>query len=331
MKTFGSLLLILLQLSARAELNTEGIPDGAMGFAYFNQTAFSQTQLGKLTIPLLEKKLQESPNSDAMQLGIKNFREVSLGIYPHNNTADNPENIQFVGLLRGNFSKSKLEKFSTDHQLPSQTIQGFPAWDMAEVGATLNKEPLNPKNKNQVLLIAYADDLLIVCSPQLANQCIETLKSKTNSYKLPASFLGQLKNSPQNWMAFYGDLTKDLTQNKENGLQLVQGFIGEQKEVTQILSVNQYSTETKAKESTVQLKTILIIVGMTLNSTTPENAKMSKESQQALFDLLKSINIESTNLTQKISSNYPSQKIAKVLELSLTQVTPTKKLVKEKN
>ena len=70
---------------------------------------------------------------------------------------------------------------------------------------------------------------------------------------------------------------------------------------------------------------------MTLNSTTPENAKMSKESQQALFDLLKSINIESTNLTQKISSNYPSQKIAKVLELSLTQVTPTKKLVKEKN
>jgi hypothetical protein len=332
MKIFWSLLLvILLQPFVRAELNSEGIPEGAMGFVYFNQTAFSQTQLGKLTIPLLEKKLQESPNGDTMQLGIKNFREVSLGIYPHNNTSDNPENIQFVGLLRGDFSKDKLEKFSADHQLPSQNIQGFPAWDMAEVSATLKKEPLNPKNKNQILLIAYADDLLIVCSPQLANQSVEAQKSKTNSLKLPATFLSQFKNSSQNWMAFYGDLTKDLTQNKENGLQRAQGFIGEQNDLTQILSINEYNTETKAKESTVQLKTALMFISMALSSTTPENAKMSKESQQALIDLLKSIKIESSNLTQKISSNYPSQKIAKVLESSLNQVAPTEKVVKEKN
>jgi hypothetical protein len=332
---YAAILLCLIQLTLRAEINTTGIPEGAMGLVYFNEDTFSKTQLGGLALSALDKKLQETPNGEIIRknLGIKNIKEVSLGIYPHINTAQNPESAQFVAIIRGNFSKEKIEKFALDNQIPSQKIQGFSAWDMAEVNATMKKEPLDPKNKNQVLLIAFADDLFIFCSPLFADLSIDTLNLKTKSYKLPDSFTEKLKTSPQNWLAFYGDFTKDAknqTQNKENGLQFAQAFLGEDKDLTQLRCTSQYINETKAKASTLQLKTTLAFMSMALRSASLDST-MNKESQQALADLLKNIKIDSDQSTQKISADYPSKKVAEAFESSLKQAAPKEKIANEKN
>ncbi len=330
-----ALLVCLISLTVRAEINTAGIPEGAMGLVYFNEDTFSKTQLGTLALSSVEKKLQETPQGEIIQknLGIKNIKEVSLGIYPHINTAENPESAQFVAVIRGNFSKEKIEKFAADNQIPSQKIQGLSAWDMAEVSAVLKKEPLDSKNKNQVLLIAYADDLFIFCSPPFANPSIDSLNLKTGSYKLPDSFTEKLKASPQNWLAFYGDFTKekkDLTQNKESGLQTVHLYLGENKELTQLRSVNQFINESKEKVSTQQLKTTFAIMSMALRSATLI-PNMSKENQQALADLFKNIKVSSDKSVQKISADYPSKKLAEAFEASLKQPAPTEKIVNEKN
>ena len=263
-------------------------------------------------------------------MSLKNIKEISLGIYTHLNTAENPENPQFVSIFRGHFSKSKIDKFFSDNQVACQKIQDYSTWDVSKVETIPKNDSSSPKSKNQVHLIAYSDDLLIICSPELANSAIDAVNQKKNSYKLPTQFTEMLKYSPQNWLAFYGDSTMDPTRNKESGLQYVHAYLGENNDLTQLRCFNQFTDENKTKSATLQLKTTLTFLSMALSST-PPSAKMSKESLQAVIDLLNSVKISSNQSLQTISADYPSKRAADAFEVALKQTTPTEKLANEKN
>ena len=122
----------------------------------------------------------------------------------------------------------------------------------------------------------------------------------------------------------------DPTRNKESGLQYVHAYLGENNDLTQLRCFNQFTDENKTKSATLQLKTTLTFLSMALSST-PPSAKMSKESLQAVIDLLNSVKISSNQSLQTISADYPSKRAADAFEVALKQTTPTEKLANEKN
>jgi len=337
MKRVFLLFCLIPFISLQAELDTRGIPAGANGLIYLDQENFSQTDFYKNCNFLNpEQRLQSTKLSEfyLKDLGIKNIKDVVLGTYPAANSSNKP----FVVILRGNFSKKKIEEFTDQNKIQSKTIQEFKCWDMTEILrsiASINKiESLDDNNKNQVLLVAYSDDLLFLASEnEWASRVIDALNQKKPSYQLPSEFTEKHKNyyfGFKPWLSFYGDFTKEPASAGPEGPRHIQAFVGEDKSLVQLRFINDFTSENKANLFTQQLKTLKSIMIMSLN-TSSDNESMSKETKEVFIQMLENMELSTIKNLQKISTNSPSKKLAESIKSSLKQNTPPQKIANEKN
>jgi hypothetical protein len=320
----------------KAEIDTKGIPQGATGIIYLDQENFSLTDLYKNSNFLNpEHRLESNKLSEfyLKDLGVKNIKDVVVGTYSIVGSANKP----FVGIFHGSFSKKKLEEFTTQNKIQSKVIQGFQCWDMTEVIesiASINKiESVDIKDKNQVLLVAYSDDLLFFASEQLVSRAIDTLNQKKPSHQLPSEFTDKHKNyyfGFKPWLSFYGDFTKEPAPAGLEGPRHMQVFVGEEKSLVEFRCINDFTNERKATNFTEQLKALKSVMIMSLNSS-PDNESMSKDNKEIFAQILDKMEISTFKTSQKISVNYPSKKVAEIMASSSKQSMPPEKIVKEKN
>jgi hypothetical protein len=327
-------LLNLVPFIAKAEIDTKGIPAGATGLIYLDQENFSLTDFYKNSNFLNpEHRLESTKLSEfyLKDLGIKNIKDVVLGTYPAASSSNKP----FIVILRGNFSKKKLEEFTDQNKIQGKTIQEFKCWDMTEILrsiASINKiESFDDNNNNQVLLVAYSDDLLFLASEnELASRVIDTLNQKKPSYQLPSEFTDKHKNyyfGFKPWLSFYGDFTKEPAPAGLEGPRHTQAYVGEEKSFVQFRCINDFTDERKATNFSQQLKTLKSIMIMSLNSS-PDNESMSKENKEIFTQILQKMEISTFKNSQKISMNYPSKKVAEIIASSSKQSMPPEKIVK---
>jgi hypothetical protein len=328
-------LLNLVPFIAKAEIDTRGIPAGATGLIYLDQENFSLTDFYKNSNFLNpEHRLESTKLSEfyLKDLGIKNIKDVVLGTYPAASSSNKP----FIVILRGNFSKKKLEEFTDQNKIQGKTIQEFKCWDMTEILrsiASINKiESFDDNNNNnQVLLVAYSDDLLFLASEnELASRVIDTLNQKKPSYQLPSEFTDKHKNyyfGFKPWLSFYGDFTKEPAPAGLEGPRHVQAYVGEEKSLVQFRCINDFTDERKATNFSQQLKALKSIMIMSLNSS-PDNESMSKENKEIFTQILQKMEISTFKNSQKISVNYPSKKVAEIIASSSKQSMPPEKIVK---
>ncbi len=321
MRAFLSIaLFVALSPWLKAEITADGLPEGAAVFLHFSNSSLGQTELGKVIQDSFTGKEFQTPETKALEekLGFNPFedlKEIVAGLYRDNNAAKNKT--KAVILLRGKFDLKKFATISQKTSAPCSVVESYSTWDVAEVVAGLNNEPVSKADRGKVILVAFADDCLFLSSPELIKPTLSCLQKKTLSCSTPLAITALNLAQAKPWLVFYSDFSKIkakgfLGEMGEKGMQQTLITLNENGRNIQIRGEAEFTTPDQAEAATQEFKKMIKITSLILVSQkftfTQTNA-----SDNYLLDLLNCLKVSRVGYLTKISGDLPTIKAAQAI------------------
>ena len=133
MRLLLALILLASVSSARAALDTESLPAGAVGIVGMDVAAFRLSKLGQAFDHIAGVKARQLETSRKLsdRLGFdtkQDLREIVIGIYPGADGKVAEKNVSGVVLIRGKFLPARINDFAQDNKLAAKTVGRHQAW-----------------------------------------------------------------------------------------------------------------------------------------------------------------------------------------------------------
>lgn len=316
MKYLLTCALLALVALAQAALPTSGLPASNPPFvAHISFENAAKTSLGKIVLDEATKaQSQEKPAKLVERLGIRitDIRDLTLLGNPTDNAAS------VVALIRGRFSKTKIEGFAASKNVSFKTVAGFKAWDANRLAAAVSDEPAEPATAEQpAIFIIVADDstLLAATEDQLA---IAAAALKANQpWKNPA-LSASLASVTQGWLAINAEVevmeareaaADPQSASQPSGAKTVTIALGENASDVQARIAAQFVSEKKATEQITQLKGLIGFAQLGLMPSA-EDSPEDKQKKTDLLALVQRVKIEQAGDKGTFSVDYPAAKLS---------------------
>ena len=332
MKSFA-LLCTLGLTTLHAAWETQGLPADAGGAIFVSNEVVVRTVFGQALSAAFKKDLAQHATFRAWEskLGIhvdEDIKEVTVGLYPP--SAAHPDEPVSVVLLRGKFNPVRIEDFARTQKIPSTTFGKIKAWDLTRLMEAVTGTPNQATNQDGVLL-AYSQDLLVVCSKAKTVATMAALAGQAPSWKLSPTFQAQQDALTHNGFYVYVDVLKMAAESakaeiREQGLQVITFSLGEANRQLQGQLTLFYTEESKATGAAFEAKVLLtaldasVLLG-NLGRKTTEAAALKKVS-----DLFQKIELTTDGRVLTARLNYPADAAATALIEAITkaQLAPGK-------
>lgn len=315
MKSLALALLCTLGFTtAHAAGETQGLPADAAGAVFVSNEVIDRTVFGQALSAAFKKDVTQNATTQALEakLGIRideDIKEITAGLYPP--AAANPEEPIVVVLIRGTFNPVRIEDYARTQKVPSTTFGKYKAWDITRLMEVVTGTPNQAVNQDGVLL-AYSQDLLVLCSKTKVAETLAALAGQAPSWKLNSILQKQKGALSNNGVYVYVDLLKVAAESekadiREKGLQEITFSLGEANLNLQGQLTLLFTDESKATGAAIEAKTLLAaldaasVLGM-LGKKPEEAANLKK-----VTDLLQKIELTTDGrvLTAKLS--YPAE------------------------
>jgi hypothetical protein len=320
MKSLLGLLLVCAScLVARADnaLNTQGLPEGAVGVIQLNVTNFNETKVGqaiKDAIPdnqeaaLLKQELGIEPSTD--------IKELIFGVYPGPDGKVAQKDPFIAGLIRGNFQPKQIESFAQSNGLRPKAIGNCNGWDIAEIQKALGSETAKKAAANEGMLLTGPTNALGFASMSLVERTVEALGQTTGTVKIPAGSEAYLAKAQKPWafMAFDGTKMEDVD---KAGIKTVTVVAGESPTHVQVGVYLQFKSKDLAADTANKIKGLQMMA--TLATSTSEEGKTAEQinQQHLVADLLQGIKVDSQDDLISINFEFPVDKAIQAIKAAI--------------
>ena len=315
-------LLLTLSLRLNAEITAEGLPAGPAVLMHFSNTSLAETQLGAFLRETFLQKAYPSIEAQAIEekLGfdpLRDLKEVVAGLYRDNTVAKNKT--KAVILLRGKFDLKRLVAQTRKTATPCNLVDTYPTWDMAEWVASLNQEPVNKSERGKLILVAYAEDCLVLASPELIHATLACLQQKKPSCATPLAIAALNLTPTKPWMVFYTDFSKIrakgfLGEMGEKGMHQTLISINENGRNIQLRGEAEFTTPEQAEAACQEFKQMIKMTSLILLSQ-KYTLTSASPTDHYLLDLLNGLTVSRVGYLTKIRGDFPTVKAAQAIRV----------------
>lgn len=316
MRLISALILTLAFASARAALNTEDLPAGAVGVVGVDISAFRASKVGQALEKLASMKAKDLEASRKLndQLGIdskKDLREIVVAIYPGADGKVAEKDASGVVLVRGKFTPASVDAFGAKNGIPSKIIGKHKAWEAAMFIAKLTGE--KPKdNAKDAYVVAHSENLLLLAGAEFIERALDSADRHENAALLPAAVATKFAAVPQGWLYLYADATKMKNTKQEIGAENLSLAIGENTTDLQVATAADFVAAEKATAMRRQLVGLQAFASIGLSDSDGKNPGQ-KEDQALLLELVQKIRIAGDGKTVTLDLDFPADKAVQAI------------------
>lgn len=316
MRLLPFLLLLLAFGPARAALNTDSLPAGAVGIVGFDLTTFRATKVGQAIERLADLKAKDLEASRKLSdnLGIdskKDLLDVVVAVYPGPDGKVAEKNASAVVLIRGKFQPATIDGFGSKHGLPSRQVGGRQAWEAGPFVERLTGE--KPKDSSQdAYLVAYSESLVIVANGAFLERALAAADRPAKAGQLPETVAAKFAAAPQGWLYLYADATKMPKSKDEVGAQDLVLVLGENAADLRLAVAAGFVSPEKASAMRKQIKGLQAFAMIGLadeDGKSPEE----KENLALLAELVQKIRVGGEGKQVTLDLDYPADKVAQAI------------------
>jgi hypothetical protein len=300
---------------ADTTLNTQGLPEGAVGVIEFNLSTFNDTKFGRAikdAIPenqdaaLLQQELGLDPSTD--------IKEFVVGVYAGPDGKVSQKEPLVAGLIRGNFQPKQIQSFAESNGLRGKDIGGFKSWDVNDIQRALGEQPA--KNSPNMSVLTGSTNAIGFASNSLLTATTQALQNPAATVQLPAGTEAYLKSAQKPWAFIALDGSK-MEESAKAGVKTITVVAGESTTDVQIGIYLQFKSKDLASDLTNKVKGLLMMATMAM--PTSEDGKSADQiSQQRLMtDLVQAIKIDNHDDLVSINFNFPIDKAVDAIKKAI--------------
>jgi len=320
MRPFAALLLLAFA-TAQAELNTEGLPAGAVGIVGFDLVAFRATKVGQAVEKLadLKSKNLEAARKLNDKVGVdtaKDLRDLVVAIYPGPDGKVSETHAAGVVLIRGSFDPARLAAFAKANQLPGKTFGKHQAWEAGPFIEKITGE--KPKKSEDAYLVAHSPELIVIAGADFLDRALEAADRKEKATQFPAVTAARFASAQNGWLYLYADATKMNNTKGDFGAQDFSLVLGENATDLQLAIAGGFVSAEKASAALRLLNGLQAGAAIGLMRDNGKTAE-EKANQAMLADLLQKIRISGEDKTAKIDLDYPTDKAVQLIIKAVEQ------------
>jgi len=335
MNPLRALLLLCLGLTGlRAGIETQGLPDGAVGLVYISNEAFQRTVFGRAFDSAFRKEMDANVELRNLEekVGIRprtDIREAVIGAYASKKPEGDPT---VVGLIRGTFNPARIEAFARSNKVPATTVGKHLAWDATALGEAIAGQPSGDPDRKDMVIIAYSKDLLILASKDQAEAAVAAASGKAPSWAGPT---GEVKAALQSvttantWLLLHWDALKlskaeDRAKIEEDGFQEFSFAIGEDAKNLQLRLSAHFKDDASTTMALLQLKLLPTTVDAALTVAAAGKSPAEVAQLEKLSDLIRQISFDRTERTITARLDYPAQEVGDALRSAIQKAAAGK-------
>jgi hypothetical protein len=320
MRHLLTLILFLAAGSARAELNTEGLPAGATAIVGFDWATFRATKLWPPIANIFDLKCKnrEIGRKFREQIGIDtnhDLQEFVLAVYTggEGNVAEN--NKSCIVLIRGNFLPATIDAFGKNHGLPSRIVGKHQAWEAAPFMNKLLAE--SQENTKDAYVVAYSEKLVIIAGAELLERALDAADRVEKSPLLPAAVVSKFAAAQKGCFYLYANEAK-MQKIKQafgiDGIEDVSLVIDENTNDLQFAAAARFVEPEKVDTKLEQIKKGRQNFLTMLRSSPNDLDDELKHSLTMMSELLQNIRFGGEGSQVTVELNYPADNMANAIE-----------------
>ena len=307
--------------SARAALNTDSLPAGAVGIVSLDVAAFHASKVGQAVEKLASLKAKDLEASRKLsdKLGIdtkKDLQDIVVAVYPGADGKVVEKNASAVVLIRGKFVPARLNAFGQDNGIPSKAVGKHQAWVASTFIEKLTGEKPKPTEKD-AYLVAHSDGLVLIASEEFLERALAAADHQEKAALLPAAVSTKFTAAPQGWLYLYADATKMPNTKEEAGVEDIAIVFGENATDLQLAIAAGFVSAEKASTMRKQIKGLQAFAMIGLANDDGKSPE-EKENMALLAELVQKIRIGGEGKQATLDLDFPADKavqaIAKVIE-----------------
>jgi len=313
-------LILLAAGSARAGVNTEGLPAGAVALVAFDLAAFRSTKIGQATEKVAQFKGKNLGTTRKLndQLGIdttQGLREFIVAVYPGPDGKVAEKNATGIVLIRGRFEPATINAFGQSNQLPAKTIGRHQAWEAGPFIEKVTGEKPKDDTKD-AYVVAHSAELILVASGALLERAIASADRGEKAGLLPpaaATKFGAVRNG---WLFVYADATQMKDPGKQAGLADFTLALGENATDLQLVTAANFLTPEKAALTRNQLTGLQAMASIGLMNDDGKSDE-EKANMALLAELVQKIRLGGEGKTVTLELDFPAAPLAKALSKAI--------------
>jgi hypothetical protein len=316
MRPLLALILCLAGASARAELNTEGLPGGAAAVVGFDLAAFRATKLGQAIEQLADMKAGnlEVSRKFREQLGIDPEVDLSgfvVAAYPGADGKIAEKNASGIVLIRGKFLPATIDAFGEKHGLPVRAVGKHRAWEAAAFIEKLSGQKAKD-NADEAFVVAHSEKLVIVAGAAFLERALAAADRGEKSAQLPAEVAASFASAQRGWLYLYADATKMPKAKQDVGAEDISVVLGENATDVQFATGARFVSPEKAAATLKQLQGLQAFAMIGLANDDGKSAE-EKETMALLSDMVQKIRLGGEGRQVTLALDYPAEKMAQAV------------------
>jgi hypothetical protein len=316
MRLLAALILLVTVGTARAALNTESLPAGAVGIIAIDVAAFRETKVGQALEKLVDLKSKNMAASRQLneRLGIdakKDLLDIVIGIYPGIDGKVSEQNASGVVLFRGKFLPASIEAFAKKNGVPAKTVGKHQAWEAGPFIEKLTGE--KPKdNAKDAYLVAHSEDLVIIAGSGFLERALDAADRREKAVLLPAAIEAKFGATRNGWLYLYADATRMKGAKEDLGAENLSLVLGENATDLRLASAVVFATAEKAAVIRKQLAGLQAMATIGLMNDDGKSAE-EKENMALLGELVQRIRIGGDGKQATLDVDFPIEKAVRAL------------------
>lgn len=318
----AALLLALFAGPARAALNTDSLPAGAVGIVSFDIAAFRASKVGQAVEQLGSMKAKDLEVSRKLsdKLGIdskQDLRDLVIGIYPGADGKVVEKNASAVVLIRGKFVPARIDAFGSDNGVPSKKVGKHQAWEASTLIEKLSGE--KPKDNAQgAYLVAHSENLVLVASEAFLERALAAADHHEQPAPLPAAAAAKFAAAPQGWLYLYADATKMPNTKEEVGAEDLALVFGESGADLRLAIAAGFVSAEKASTMRKQAKGLQAFAMIGLANDDGKSPE-EKENLALLAELVQKIRIGGEGKQVTLDLDFPADKAVQAIAKAIAK------------
>lgn len=312
----AALILSLSFGSARAALNTDSLPAGAVGLVSLDVTAFHASKVGQAVEKLGSMKAKDLEVSRKLsdKLGIdskKDLQDIVIAVYPGADGKVVEKNASAVVLIRGKFVPARINAFGSDNGVPSKMVGKHQAWEASSLIEKLSGE--KPKDNAQgAYLVAHSENLVLIASEAFLERALAAADHRQKAALLPAAVSTKFTAAPQGWLYLYADATKMPNTKEEAGVEDIAMVFGENATDLQLAIAAGFVSAEKASTMRKQIKGLQAFAMIGLANDDGKSPE-EKENMALLAELVQKIRIGGEGKQATLDLDFPADKAVQAI------------------
>ena len=326
MRLLLALILLASVSSARAALDTESLPAGAVGIVGMDVAAFRLSKLGQAFDHIAGVKARQLETSRKLsdRLGFdtkQDLREIVIGIYPGADGKVAEKNVSGVVLIRGKFLPARINDFAQDNKLAAKTVGRHQAWAAGPFIEKLSGE--KPKDSaKDAYLVAHSDRLVIIAGSEFLEQALAAADRGEKATLLPAPVAAKFAAAQTGWFYLYADTTKMKGAKEEIGAETLSLVLGENGDDVRLSSSAAFVSDEKASSMRKQLAGLQAMATIGLLNTAGKSAD-EKDNLTLLGELVQKLRLGGEGKSATLDLDFPAEKVGRALAKAIEKKPPT--------